>query len=56
MTKEEAAQADIYADSALSHKMKGKSPSCLRGLHTNHVNWKLEGGNGHNQQIYHPKG
>lgn len=56
MSKEGEAQADIYADSAQSYKMKGRSISCLAGFHTNHVNWKLEGGNSHNQQIYHPKG
>lgn len=30
--------------------------SCLCRFHTNHVNWKLERGSGHNQPIYHPKG
>lgn len=38
--------------------LRGKvwRPSCLCTFRTNHVNWKLERGNGHNQHIYHPEG
>lgn len=37
-------------------RWKYQGPSRLRRLHTNHINWKLERGNGHNPHIYHPKG
>lgn len=40
----------------LSCKMKCQDPGCLCRFHSNHVNWKLERGNGHNQHIHHPKG
>lgn len=53
--KREAAWSRCWL-SCRAARWKYQDLSRLRRLRTNHINWKLERGNGHNPHIYHPEG
>lgn len=53
--KQEEWEADA-GPTATELRATASGPECLYRFPTDHIHWRLESGNGHNQHIYHPKG